>query len=154
VIDIVIVLIAFSALGIAAVSYLRLRVVRDSLREGQRRLYLVQARLNELENTMQRELQVLRALARQRSGSPVLESTMKIADAIALDPRIRDVLAQFHLGGCSSCAIDEEHTIEQAALSYGIDVDRLMAALTSLGHEQEPLSRVHGTGNLFQLKEF
>ena len=79
---------------------------------------------------------------------------MKIADAIAIAPRIRDVLAQFHLGGCSSCAVNEEHTIEQAALSYGVDLDRLMAALIAFSDGQESAPHTPRHGSLLQLSEF
>jgi hybrid cluster-associated redox disulfide protein len=148
------VLIAVVALGIAAITFFRQRFMRDALRDGQRRLYLAQARLNELENTLQQELYVLRSLLRRQSGGPVFDPSMKIADAIGIDPRVRDALAQFHLGGCSSCAIDEEHTIAQAAMSYGVDLDRLMAALTALSDGQGSVRETPRRGSLLQLTEF
>jgi hybrid cluster-associated redox disulfide protein len=148
------VLIAVVALGMAAITFFRQRFLRDSLRDAQRRLYLAQARLNELETTLQKELHALRSLLRRQSGGSVFDPSMKITDAIAIDPRIRDVFAQFHLGGCSSCAINEEHTIEQAAMSYGLDLDRLMAALTGLGNGQETVTETPRRDGLLQLTEF
>jgi hybrid cluster-associated redox disulfide protein len=148
------VLIACAALSIAMITFFRQRFLRDALRDAQRRLYLAQARLNELESTVQKEQQALRSLMRQQSGGALFEPSMKIADALAIDPRIRDVLAQFHLGGCSSCAINEEHTIEQAALSYGVDLDRLMAALTAFSNGQEFVPPTPQHGSLLQLSEF
>src|ERR671924_53962 len=126
-VNVLVALAAFGALGIAAMTILRQRSCRETLRDMQRRLYLTQARLNETESMVQQELQTLRAVVRRQSGGPLFESTMKIADAIAIDPRVRDVLAQFHLGGCGSCAINEEHTIEQAAANYGVNLEPLMA---------------------------
>jgi hybrid cluster-associated redox disulfide protein len=151
--NVLIVLTALGALGIAAITFFRQRFLRDLLRDTQRRLYLAQARLNELESTMQKELQVLRGLVRRSSGGPLVESTMKIADVLAIDSRSRDVFAQFHLGGCSSCAINEDQTIEQAAMSYGVDLKRLMAALTALENGQDPPPRAPQHGNLLQLTE-
>jgi hybrid cluster-associated redox disulfide protein len=148
------VLIACAALSIAMITFFRQRFLRDTLRDAQRRLYLAQARLNELESTVQKEQQVRRSLMRQQSGGPLFEASMKIADALAIDPRIRDVLAQFHLGGCSSCAINEEHTIEQAAMSYAIDLDRLMAALTTFSNGQKFVPPTPQRGSLLQLSEF
>jgi hybrid cluster-associated redox disulfide protein len=148
------VLLAMVALGIAAITLFRQRFLRETLRDAQRRLYLAQARLNELESTVQKELQALRSMLQRQSGAPLFASSMKIADAIAIDPRIRDLLAQFHLGGCSSCAINEEHTIEQAALSYGVDLDRLMAALAAFSNGQESVPQTPQHGRLLQLSEF
>jgi hybrid cluster-associated redox disulfide protein len=153
-ITVLIVMIACAALGIAAVTLFRQRFVRDALRDAQRRLYLVQARLNELESTVQKERQAVRSLVRRQSGGPLFERSMKIADAIAIDPRVRDVLAQFHLGGCSSCAINEEHTIEQAATSYGVDIERLMAAVTAVSAGQASALPTRQHGHLLQLSEF
>jgi hybrid cluster-associated redox disulfide protein len=153
-IDVLIGLTALAALGLGSLALFRQRFLRDALRDAQRRLYLVQTRLNELESTVQREVQALRGLMRQQSGDPRFESTMKIVDAIAIDPRVRDVLAQFHLGGCSSCAVDEDHTIAQAAMSYGVDLDLLMAALTALSDRQESLLSPSRPSNLLQLTEF
>jgi hybrid cluster-associated redox disulfide protein len=148
------VVLALIALGVAVLTFFRQRFLRDALRDAQRRLYLAQARLNELEDTVQKELHALRSLTRRQSGNPVFDPSLRIADAIAIDPRVRDVLAQFHLGGCSSCAINEEHTIEQAAMSYGVDLERLMAALAALSNGQESVMDTPRRGNLLQLTEF
>src|SRR5918996_2669805 len=117
-ITVLIALIACVALGIAVITFFRQRFLRDALRDALRRLYLAQARLNELESTVQKELQALRSMVRRQSGGSLIEPTMKIAEAIALNPRMRDVLAAFHLGGCNSCAINEEDTIAQTAMRY------------------------------------
>jgi hybrid cluster-associated redox disulfide protein len=146
--------IACVALGIASITFFRQRFLRATLRDAQRRLYLAQTRLNELESTVQKELQVLRRVLQRQSGAPLFEPSMKIAEAIALDPRVRDILAQFHLGGCSACAINEEHTLEQAAMSYGVDLERLMTALTASGNGQKLAPPAPQHGSLLQLSEF
>jgi hybrid cluster-associated redox disulfide protein len=153
-IHVLIALAAFGALGIAVVAFLRERSLRESLQDARRRLYLAQARLNELESAVQKELQSLRAVVRRQAGSSTFDPTMRIADAIAIDPHVRDVLAQFHLGGCSSCGINEEHTIAQAALSYGVDIGKLMAALDSLNDTQPLVQSKPSQGGLLQLSEF
>ena len=153
-INVLVALAALGAMGIAIITYGRERSLRESLREAQRRLYLAQARLNELENTVQKELRALRAVMRRQSGGPIFEPTMRIADAIAIDPRVRDVLAQFHLGGCSACAVDEEHTIAQAAASYGVDLAHLMATLESLGSVQGLQPQGIRRGRPLQLEVF
>jgi hybrid cluster-associated redox disulfide protein len=149
-----VVLVAVGALGLAASAFVRARSLREALQDAQRRLYLAQARLNELESTVQQELQKLRTAVRRQAGGALFAPTMKIADAIAIDPRVREVLGQFHLGGCSSCAINEEHTIEQAATSYGVNLEHLMAALAALENGQAPKPPSSQHGRLLQLAEF
>jgi hybrid cluster-associated redox disulfide protein len=153
-INVLVALAALGALGIAAITFVRQQSLREALRDAQRRLYLAQARLNELDNAVHKELQAVHALVRRQLGGPRLEPTMKIADAVAIDPRVREVLAQYHLGGCSSCAINEEQTIEQAALEYGVDLGRLMVALTTLSDGPAPLAPAPQHGGLLQLTEF
>jgi hybrid cluster-associated redox disulfide protein len=145
---------ALMALGITVITWFRQQFLRDTLRDVQRRLYLAQARLNELENSVQKELHLLRSLMRRPSDGLLFDPSMKFTDAMTIDPRVREVFAQFHLGGCSSCAINEEQTIEQAAMSYGVDLDRLMAALTVLGNGQKTVIDTPRHGSLLQLTEF
>jgi hypothetical protein len=153
-INVLVALAAFGALGLAVVAFWRERSLRELLRDTQRRLYLTQTRLNELESSVQKELQSLRAVVRRQAAGPLFDASMRIADAMAIEPRVRDVLAQFHLGGCSACAIDETQTIAQAALSAGVDVGQLMAALDSLSDGQQPFQSRPRQGNLLQLSEF
>jgi hybrid cluster-associated redox disulfide protein len=153
-IDVLVVLLTLGTLGAATITWFRQQSLREALRDALRRLYVAQARLNELESTVQKELQALRSMVRRQSGGSLIQPTMKIAEAIALNPRTRDVLAEFHLGGCSSCAINEEETIAQTAMRYGIDLGRLMAALTTLSPGQEPRLEETQHGNLLQLTEF
>jgi hypothetical protein len=49
-----------------------------------------------------------------------------------MHPRVAEVLASFHLGGCSQCAVSDVDTIGGACQTYGIDEAALMQALQSL----------------------
>ena len=57
---------------------------------------------------------------------------MTIAEAMQMHPRVAEVLASFHLGGCSQCAVSDVDTIEGACQTYGIDQAALMQALNGL----------------------
>lgn len=54
---------------------------------------------------------------------------MAVADAMAVHPRVGEVFAAFHLGGCSHCGISHFETIEQVCAAYGVDVDTLLEVL-------------------------
>lgn len=48
------------------------------------------------------------------------------------EPRAEAVLAAFHIGGCASCAVDENGTLADAVKERGADLDRVLAALNTL----------------------
>lgn len=64
---------------------------------------------------------------------------MTIGEAAKLDARVSDVLGGFHIGNCSSCAVNPTDTLEYAALSNGQDVEIVLNALNKLntaeGHQ-------------------
>ncbi len=62
---------------------------------------------------------------------------MPVAEAMAVHPRVGEVFAAFHLGGCAHCGISHFETIEQVCTAYGVDVDMLLEVLEGL-LEQDP----------------
>ena len=85
-------------------------------------------RLEELESAVND----LRLQARREAGQPIFDSRMTIAAAMDVHPRVAEVLADFHLGGCSHCAVSDVDTIEGACQTYGVDQAALMNALNGL----------------------
>jgi hybrid cluster-associated redox disulfide protein len=81
---------------------------------------------------MQNKLTDLGLQARRQSGQPIFDPRMTIAEAMEVHPKVVDVLASFHLGGCSHCAVSDVDTIEGACQTYGIDQAALMNALNGL----------------------
>ena len=57
---------------------------------------------------------------------------MPVAEAMAVNPRVGEVFAAFHLGGCAHCGISRFETIEQVCTAYGVDVDVLLDVLEGL----------------------
>lgn len=87
----------------------------------------------------------LRAEIKRQSGVPYFHKDMTIGEALRLHPVAQTVMAGFHLGGCSSCDIKEDHILGAAAKDYGIDLDRLLEALNGLldGTTVLPSEQVH-----------
>jgi hypothetical protein len=57
---------------------------------------------------------------------------MTVREAQRLHPQTEQVLAAFHLGGCSSCAVDPDVTLAEAGRQRGIDSAQLLASLNQL----------------------
>ncbi len=105
----------------------------------QERLERTAGELHELRSTtnatleeMQGKLNELKLQARRQAGQPIFDPRMTIAEAMSVHPKVVDVLATFHLGGCSHCAVSDVDTIEGACQTYGIDQAALMNALNGL----------------------
>jgi hybrid cluster-associated redox disulfide protein len=58
--------------------------------------------------------------------------SMTISDAMGVNPRVAEVFAAFHLGGCAHCHISRTETLDQVCSGYGIDPKELMEALEGL----------------------
>jgi hybrid cluster-associated redox disulfide protein len=57
---------------------------------------------------------------------------MTIAEAMQVHPRVAEVFAAFHLGGCAHCRINEVETLGQVCEGYGVDSDMLLEVLEGL----------------------
>ena len=62
---------------------------------------------------------------------------MTIAEAMAVHPKVAEVFAAFHLGGCAHCRINEVETLDQVCEGYGIDQTMLLEVLEGLMEEDE-----------------
>ncbi|NUM52858.1 MAG: DUF1858 domain-containing protein [Candidatus Hydrogenedentes bacterium] len=63
---------------------------------------------------------------------------MTIGEAMSIHPRVAEVFAAFHLGGCSHCGINQYETIGQVCAGYGVDADMLIEVLEGLMKPAEP----------------
>lgn len=79
----------------------------------------------------------------QQSGAGVLTFTpkMTVHEATLVHPQAEQVLAGFHLGGCSSCAVDPDETLAQICRENGRDLTELLRNLNLLSEHGQ-----HGVG--------
>jgi hypothetical protein len=64
-------------------------------------------------------------------------------------------MAGFHLGGCSSCSISDNHILGDAARDYGVNIDHLLTALNGLfdGTTKTPEDGPHAhAGSMLQIQ--
>jgi hybrid cluster-associated redox disulfide protein len=119
---------AVLALVVAYLAFRRSAALDQRLSETNDRLLDLRSQLNDVHNA----LAGLRLELRRQAGDLSFSPTMTIAEAMEMHPQVTQVLASFHLGGCSHCAVSDVDTIEGACQSYGIDQNALMAALNQL----------------------
>jgi hybrid cluster-associated redox disulfide protein len=82
----------------------------------------------ELEETSTR----LRLELLMRTGGAQFSPEMTVREAMLLHPLSEQVLAGFHLGGCSSCAVAPDDTLAAICRGHGVDETELLANLNGL----------------------
>ncbi len=69
------------------------------------------------------------------SGGMHFDPDMTIGEAMGVHPKVAEVFAAFHLGGCSNCGISEYETVGQVCMAYGVDLEVMLEVLESLMKE-------------------
>lgn len=124
--------IALIALLIAFFALRRSGSLQERLDRSDSALYELRSALKATNQQLDEKISDLKLSMRRQAGEEIFRPEMTIAEAMEVHPRVEEVLAAFHLGGCSQCAVSEVDTIEGACQSYGIDQQALMQALNSL----------------------
>jgi hypothetical protein len=104
---------------------------------------------------LQDEVRKLRVQSRMGGGTLKFTPDVRIDELSAIHPAATDVLASFHIGGCSDCAVDDSDTLAGAAREKGVELETLLTALNGLlepdGKTAKDLERI-GTSGLLQIQ--
>jgi len=92
-----------------------------------RRFYTLQGRVTEIDATV-RELDFERL---RKRGEIRFDASMKVAEAIAIHPKVREIFAAFGLSGagCSGPGLNEDATIAEACRDASLDRHAVVEAL-------------------------
>jgi hypothetical protein len=98
------------------------------------------------------EVKTLRREVRRAAGAPErFTPDMTFAEAYDLHPAAQTVLAGFHIGGCNSCAVDEEETLAEGAAHNGASLDDLLQSLNGLLDGRPPAAPLPSRSGLIQI---
>jgi len=125
-------IVAILALLVAFLTMRRATGLQERLEQTTSQLYEVRSTMSRANETFENKLNDIRLQMRRQAGEAIFNPSMTIADAMSVHPRVTEVLANFHLGGCSHCTVSDVDTIEGACQTYGIDQAALMNALNGL----------------------
>jgi hybrid cluster-associated redox disulfide protein len=125
-------IVAALALLVAYISTRRFNALDQRLSRLESGLYSLKGDIMEQREKWDEQVTDLRLAMHRQTGDLEFLPTMTIAEAMEVHPRVTEVLASFHLGGCSHCAVSDVDTIEGACQTYGIDQKVLMLALNNL----------------------
>jgi hypothetical protein len=103
------------------------REIREAESRLARRFYLLQGRVTEID-ALVRELDFER---RRLRGEIRFEASTRLAEALAVHPRVREILGGFGItgSGCSGGALDESQTISEVCAASSLDARVVLEAL-------------------------
>jgi hybrid cluster-associated redox disulfide protein len=92
--------------------------------------------LGKLRAEFELELAQLRLAVRQAEGKARFVPEMTVREVLMAHPQAEQVLAGFHLGGCSHCAVEPDDTLAGACQEHGVDLSNLIQNLNLLATGQ------------------
>jgi hybrid cluster-associated redox disulfide protein len=131
-IEVIALVVAVVALLTAYLTMRRTGALDQRLTGASNDLAQLRAELNETRGKLEGKLADFRLELRRQIGELKFTPSMTIAEALQLHPQVGEVLANFNLGSCPSCAVSDVDTIQGACQTYGIDLAALMNALSRL----------------------
>jgi hybrid cluster-associated redox disulfide protein len=114
----------------------RAKYLQERLDGATDRYFTLANQLRELEESSEREIMDLKVELKRQAGLLKFEPQMTIGEITEMHPRAVEVLAGYHLGGCSSCAVSPAQTLSSAAQQHNINLDRLLGSLRQLADGQ------------------
>ncbi len=78
------------------------------------------------------KLAALDVSMQKATGNLRFDPNTSLTHLYEIEPRAQAVLAAFHIGGCASCAVDENGTLADAVRERGANLDQVLAALNTL----------------------
>jgi hybrid cluster-associated redox disulfide protein len=152
------VIIAWIALVVAAVALGFVWKLNSELATATRRLDRYNKALFDANDEMRRlreeveeETAQLRVALRRQQGVASFTPEMTVREVLMVHPQAEQVLASFHLGGCSHCAVEPNDTLVHACQEHGVDLQALVGNLNLLTQNGQQAGGVNGAPQLVKL---
>ena len=125
-------LLSIAGLGMAWLCHRKNGALRKKLSQTNSRIYNLRRENLEIREKAEKEIMALKFEILKLKGELKVEPQMKIGEIMSIHPQAQQVLAGFHLGGCSSCSVDERQSLSEAAAVNGRELEPILAALNTL----------------------
>lgn len=134
------VLAALAAFGYAWKLQQELGQATRRLDRYNRALFETNDELRRLRDEVGETSAALRVELRQATGALRFEPTTTVREAERIHPQAAQVLADLHLGGCASCAVEPDDTLAGICDEKGVPLETLLANLNMLVGTQDAYS--------------
>ncbi len=118
--------------------------MQERIAQVNSRVYHLRREMQESQEKFEHDLIILKFQVLKTQGELKVTPEMKMSEILAIHPQAEQVLAGFHLGGCSSCSFDSRQSLGEVTAVSGREVEPILVALNSLVTESsngtEPVS--------------
>ncbi len=123
--------------GIAALGYgwklhQELQTAARRLDRYNRALFDANDEIRQLREDLTTATSELRVEIMRNSGQLRFSPDLSVREAQLIHPQAEQILAGFHLGGCSSCAVSPDDSLAKICQDAGVGVDALVDNLNQL----------------------
>ena len=106
--------------------------LKERLAQANSRVYHLRRENEEKFEEAEKERMLLKFELLKLSGDLKITPDMRFGDVVAAHPHAQAVLSGFHIGGCSSCSVDDRQTLGEAVAVNGREIEPILAALNTL----------------------
>ncbi|MCH9007597.1 hypothetical protein IIA29_06260 [candidate division KSB1 bacterium] len=129
----------FSLFALALVSFLVVAILAWWIRKLSARLESTtqsltrtRRKLEFVEETLGQEIAKLRYGLKKNTGQLTFHGDMTFKEALAINPRVQEIMGEMHVGGCPDCAVDLKQTLAYGAAINNVGVEDFLVALNDL----------------------
>ena len=108
------------------------KALNERIAQTNSRIYNLRRELQETLEQAEQERMTLKFQLLKFQGDLKITPDMKIGEVTAIHPHAEQILAGFHLGGCSSCYVDDKQSLAEAAAVNGRELEPILVALNNL----------------------
>lgn len=151
-------IVAWVALAVAAVALGFVWKLNSELTTAARRLdrynkalFDANDEIRRLREEVEEETARTRVALRQQQGTIAFAPDMTVREVLMTHPQAEQVLASFHMGGCSHCAVEPNDRLVDACQEHGVDLQAVMGNLNLLAQAGQQSGAGNGAPQLVKL---
>jgi GrpB-like predicted nucleotidyltransferase (UPF0157 family) len=100
------------------------------------------SRYERFEEKARQDLAQVNYEQKKQAGKLRFHRKMTFREALAVNPKVEEVMGALHIGGCPDCAVDLNETLEYGAAKNSVDIEEFLIALNNLPEsEYETVSK-------------
>lgn len=106
--------------------------LQERLTQVNSRVYNLRREMQEAQEKAEQEVMTLKFQLLKAQGELKVTPEMKMNEIVAIHPQAQQVLAGFHLGGCSSCSFEPHQSLGEVIAVNGRELEPILVALNTL----------------------